>query len=130
METKIHRADYLKKISVSLETGTSAESMDLSSAPIPLQFIYGAGSQGICPFEKSLFGKSAGHTVLLQVESKNYFDYFGHLLESLKDMLPNEPSFFLKVSIDGVHPADNREVIQAIAHGTGSCDCDCGCGCG
>jgi len=128
MSPNNNRVDYLKKITVSMEMGTTKENMDLSSNPINFQFIYGAGAQGICPFEKSLFEKNAGQSVSMKIESTHMNDVFGHLTESLKDMLPNKPSYFLIATIDSIQPVDNREVIQAIAAGTGGCDCGCGCG--
>lgn len=34
---------------------------------------------------------------------------------------------YLKKITVGIEAADNREVVQAMAKGTGSCDCGCGC---
>ena len=129
METKNHRVDYLKKITVSLEMGTSEKDMDLSPAPSEFQFIYNVGAQGICLFEKALFGKHLGETIVLKVNNSNLKELFGHLLPKLSSILPQKSDYFLKSSIVSVDLAENREVVQAIADGTGSCSCDCGCGC-
>jgi len=129
MLEKNNRVDYLKKITVSLEMGTTENRMDLCSEPATYQFIYGAGSHGICLFEKALFGKQPGQTVSLPIESANAHEMFGHLTQSLIKNLPHSDSFFLQATVHAVDTVDNRDVIQAIAEGTGSCDCDCGCGC-
>ena len=127
METKNNAVDYLKKISVSMELGTTKESMDLSSDPITFQFIYGTGAQGICLFEKALFGMNPGQSVSLKIESTNLNDVFGHLTKSLKNILPDRSSFFLKTSIESIHQVEDRDIVHAIAAGTGGCDCGCGC---
>ncbi len=129
MENKDNIVDYLKKITVSLEMGTSAEDMNLSTVPIELQFIYGTGGQGICLFEKVLFGKTSGETIVIPVETTNANELFGHLLPSIGHTFPQKPPFFLKSTDIAIDLAENREVVQAIADGTGSCSCDCGCGC-
>ena len=124
-----NKVDYLKKITVSLEMGTSEKDMDLSSAPGEIQFFDGVGAQGICLFEKALFGKQLGETIVLKVNNSNLNDLFGHLLPTLSSILPQKSDYFLKSSIVSVDSAENREIVQAIADGTGSCGCDCGCGC-
>ncbi len=129
MDTKINSVDYLRKITVSLEMGTSAEEMDLSSASSEFQFIYGVGTQGICLFEKALFGKQPGEAVVLPVEITNVKDFFGHLLPSIRPILPPASFFYLKSNLIAVDLVENREVVQAIADGRGLCACDCGCGC-
>jgi len=130
MSPKNNYVDYLKKITVSVEMGTSEKDMDLSSAPSEFQFIYGVGAQGICLFEKALFGKLPGDSVVLPVADVNWHDIFGHLLSSIRHILPQTSSFFLRLTLLAVDRAESREVVQAIADGTGSCACDCDCGCG
>ena len=134
MNTNTDVIGYMKKVTVTLEAGTSPDSMDLSKQPFPFQFIYGVGTEGVCLFEKSLFEKPSGEEILLQVGPHQTRDVFGHLTQDLINFLPlANTSFYLKATISAVETADNREIVRAIAKGSGSSDCkggcDCGCGC-
>ena len=44
----------LKKVTLSLEAGRSPEAMDLTSQPLPFEFIFGLGTAGLTPFEVEL----------------------------------------------------------------------------
>ena len=134
MNTNTDVTGYMKKITVALEAGTSPDNMDLGKQPFSFQFIYGVGTEGVCLFEKSLFEKPPGEEILLQVDPHQARDVFGHLTQDLINFLPpaNTP-FCLKATISAVETADNRELVRAIAKGSGTIDCqggcDCGCGC-
>ena len=128
MDTNTDVIDYMKKITVSLEAGSSPDSMDLCKHPFSFQFIYGVGSEGVCLFEKALFEKRSGEEILLQVDPHQAGELFGHLKQSLITFLPMAKSFYLKAKITAIEPADNQEIVRAIAKGTGSSDCGCGCG--
>ncbi len=124
------RADvigYMKKVSLSLEAGTTQDSMDLSEQPFSFQFIYGVGTEGVCLFEKALFEKRPGEKILLQVDPHQTGEIFGHLKQRLFNFLPMNRSFYLKSTITAIETADSREIVQALAKGTGSSDCGCGC---
>ena len=118
---------YMKKISVTLETGTSPDNMDLSEHPFSFQFIYGVGAEGVSLFEKALFEKQPGDKSLLQVDPRQAGEIFGHLKQFLINFLPMTAPFYLQTTITTIEAADNREIVEAIAKGTGSSDCGCGC---
>lgn len=127
MNTHTDVIAYMKKITVTLETGTTADKMDLSERPFSFEFIYGVGAQGVCLFEKALFEKRSGEEILLQVNPQQTGEIFGHLKRALINFLPMATPFYLKATITDIQAADNREIVEAIAKGTGSCDCGCGC---
>jgi hypothetical protein len=132
MPTSTITVGNMKKITVAMETGTSPETMDLSKQPVSFQFVYGVGTEGLCLFEKALFGKRPDDEILLQVDPQQIGDMFGHLRQSLKSILPFGTPFYLKTRVTVVETANDRELIRAIAEGSGSgCGdgCDCGCGC-
>jgi hypothetical protein len=118
---------YMKKITVSLEAGKTPDNMHLNEPPLSFQFIYGVGAEGVCLFEKALFEKQSGDEILLQVDPHQSGEIFGHLKQALINFLPMAAPFYLKTTITAIEAADNREIVQAIAKGTGSCDCECGC---
>ena len=64
MHTNTDVIDNMKRITLSLETGPSPNNMK-GSKPVSFQFIYGVGTQGLCLFEKALFGKKIGEETLL-----------------------------------------------------------------
>lgn len=127
MDKNIHTVDNMKKIKLTLETGTSRDSMDLSDQPFSFQFIYGVGSEGLCLFEKALFEKKIGEETVFRVDPHQTSEVFGHLKQSLAFSLPFEATFYLKSTVKAIQTVDNRELIQAIAAGGGSSNCGCGC---
>ena len=129
MKTNSNVIGPMKKITLSLEAGSSSDSMDLSGRPFSFQFIYGVGAQGICLFEKAHFEKQSGDRVLLQVEPHRIDEVFGHLKQALLHFLPGTRPLYLRSTVMSITTADNREVVKAIAQGGGSGSCGCGCGC-
>lgn len=98
------------------------------------EFIFGAASRGLTPFELDLHGRDSGETLELSVPGTKTHDYFGHLHNKVFknrrfSILPE--SFLVKARIIDVRVSEEREIVQAIAHslshtcGNGSCDCGC-----
>lgn len=116
----------LKKVSLILEAGTGPDMSDLSAGPIPFDFVYGAGGQGLCPLEFQLADKKEGEVLSLRIRGEELSALFQHLLNP--PLLPLEAAgdFSLKVTIMRVSAADPREVIKALAE-AGSCGDRC-CG--
>jgi len=132
MSTNPMRVEYLKKISVELEAGTSAATMDLTDGKTHrLDFIYGVGTEGITLFEKAIFEKCPGDEIGIAVPRNQRDDILGHLAQEIETMLPQQPGdFFLKTRVLSVENADEREIIRAVAAGVASDGCGGGCGCG
>ena len=114
----------LKKISLLLEAGTGPEKTDLTAGAIAFEFIFGAGSQGLCPFEFRLADKREGDDLCLRVRGEELVDLFQHL--PLPSLLVQEifGAFYLKAKIMKVSEADPKEVIKAMAE-AGACGDHC-----
>jgi hypothetical protein len=107
----------------------------LPASPVDFSFLYGIGSDGLCPFELALSEKCQGDTLRLMVGAAESREFFGHLLIPLRqafNLRAMPESMWLQIEVTGVTDADNREVVKALAenigHG-GGCGgtCDCGC---
>ncbi len=118
----------LNKVRLSIQ---AAQSNSAASEIISQQyeFIYGIGTSGLSPLEKVLASKSVGDKVQINVTGENWLDLFGHLPRPDRKTLPAGQQWELEVHIHTVTPAENREVIQALANQT-ECGGGCGCGCG
>ena len=122
--------EHLKKITLKLEAGTSPENMNLGSGSSEVEFIFGLGPTGMSPFEYELIDKVEGDKILIHLKRENTPVFFEHLRLPLENLFKDRNEIFLIVKILKIAPADNREVVKAMAdmmaHGHG---CDCGCGC-
>ena len=116
----------LKKISLLLEAGTEPDKTDLTEGPMEFEFIFGAGSQGLCPFEFQLANKKEGDALSMRVRGEELVDLFQHLLMSSLAVLESVGALYLKVKIVRVSEAEPKEVIKAMAE-AGSCGDHC-CG--
>jgi len=129
MKSNKSLVDYLKKVTVTMETGPSPDMTNSNEAGQSFQFVYGIGTQGICLFEKALFGKERGQDILLEVTLDQADDIFGHLKPSLREILPRLFPYYIKATVIAVEKADPHEIVHAMAKGSADCSCDCGCGC-
>jgi hypothetical protein len=119
--------DNLKKISLSIEAGTSANRMDITARPQSMTFIYGLGTTGLTPLEHDLADKSTGDLILVSIRPGELARTFGHLQPFLETELDDTAEVYLRVRIDSIIPAEGREIISAMA-AAAECGCDCGCG--
>ncbi len=119
----------LKKVILSI---TPESSPDGSQPPGPartMNFIFGAGSRGLAPFEYELAGMRIGDTKNIAVEQGKAVDLFDHLYSLFCAAAAPHTASFLRVEIIDIVDADQRELIRAMA-GSASCGDDCNCGCG
>ena len=130
MKTEQPAVNYMKKIGLSIEAGTSQDTMDLTDGPFDFDFIYGAGAGGVTLFEKELFGKCSGDEIIVEVTPTLIDDVLGHLNQSIQRVVSIESPCFLKARVVSVEAPGQREIVQAIAGGIGSEGCGCGGGCG
>jgi hypothetical protein len=132
MRPKMNRVENLKKITLSIQAGTSQDTMDLTSKYPNIEFIFGLGPEGMTPFEYELVDKAEGESVLLHLKKEDFYSFFEHLKPPLTDLFDGRDDIYLKVNIDAVTTAENREIVKAMAgmaaHGGAGCDCGCGCG--
>ena len=128
----MNKIENLKKITLSVQAGTSQDTMNLNPEYPGLEFIFGLGSGGMIPFEYELVDKVEGESVLIQLKREDFHRFFEHLNPPLMDLFDIKNNIYLKVKIDAVTSAENKEIIKAMAdmaaHGGAGCDCGCGCG--
>jgi hypothetical protein len=116
----------LKKVTVGMESGTTANTMDLTPTPIEYAFIFGLGGQGLTPFEMELSGKREGYEVILHLKREDMPVIFQHLSPPFAHLPASLNTIYLKVQVRRVIPADRREVIRALADLTNCGDQCCG----
>jgi len=117
----------LKKITLSIEAGTSANRMDITARPQSMTFVYGLGTTGLTPIEYALADKSTEDVVLVSIRPGELARTFGHLQPPFESRLDDTVEVHLRVRIDNIIPAEGREIISAMA-AAAECGCDCGCG--
>jgi len=125
----------LSKVAVSLRAGDRENDYNLTSGSVDFNFIYGAGSGGLCGLESALYEKGEGDKISLTVQAAGASEIFGHLRMPIYCALgirKQADPVFLEVTVTGVSEADSRELIQSIArgvsHSCGGGSCDGGCG--
>lgn len=127
----MNKVENLKKITLSIQVGTSQDIMDGTVKYPEFKFIFGLGPEGMTPFEYELVDKSEGEDVLIHLKKDNYYRFFEHLNPPLTDLFDKNDEIFLKVNIVSVAPAENREIVKSMAamaaHGQSGGDCGCGC---
>jgi hypothetical protein len=126
----MNKVENLKKITLSIQAGTSQDTMDFTQKYPEIEFIFGLGQEGMTPFEYELADKAEGESVLLHLKKEDFSSFFEHLYLPLMDLVDVRNDVYLKVKIDAVTPAENKEIIKAMAdmaaHGGAACDCGCG----
>ena len=124
------KVENLKKVKLSMEAGTTAERMDLTPTALEYEFIFGIGSDGMCPFEYQLINKNEGDIVLLRLKKEEIHLFLGHLQPPILNLLEEKKSIYINVKIAKIEQADSKEVVKALAKlASHAGDCDCGCGC-
>lgn len=116
----------LKKISLMLEAGTGPGKTDLTAKPIPFEFIFGVGAQGLSPFELELADRKEGDGLSIPVKREEQSDFFQHLFVPALTMPESTGAFYLKVKILKVSESDPKEVIKAMAEAAACADHCCG----
>jgi hypothetical protein len=126
----MNKVENLKKVTIELQAGKTADNMDLEPATGNFEFLFGIGPGGMCPFEYQLANKAAGEEISMQLKKKETYRIFEHLHLPIMKLFDEYDSLYLKVKILKIEQADAREVVKALA-ATASHDhgCDCGCGC-
>ncbi len=124
------KVENLKKVTLRVEAGKTAELMDLIPKALEFEFIFGIGPAGMCPFEYQLVNKNEGEMVLLHLKKEEIQPFLGHLQLPVLDLLEENSSFYLNAKIAKIEQPDSKEVIKALAElasHAGGCDCGCGC---
>ena len=123
----------LKKLYLLLRVGSSEQEYNYTPEPVPFDFIYGIGHQGITPFEKLLTSLNEGESTsfaLQRAELQQFFGKQAHQLRQVTGMHLVPEQLYFEVQLTECLEPEPREMVQAmaktIAHGCGG-GCDCGC---
>ena len=117
---------HFKKVHLSLETGRTHDSMDLTLTPLRFDFIYGLGIEGLTPFEYELAERAVGETFVLSVSKGHIPELFGHLAFLLPALPEESEPFYMRIGLLRMSPVDPREIIRSMAETTGCGDHCCG----
>jgi hypothetical protein len=99
--------------------------MEWDGQQTPYEFIFGIGTGGLCPFEFDLAGKGVGHESEYHLRRAELSGVFQHLTPPVF-LCAIPDAFTLKVRVVKIVPADQREVVKAMAEAS-SCGSHC-CG--
>ena len=124
METE--KIDLLKKITLSVEAGTAPDSTDLNTQSSQIEFIYGLGVSGLTPFELQLADRTVGEEIQFLINREEIPQVFQHLLLLPLNLPDDLQTFHLRLKVLKVIPADQREVIKALAEIANCEDFCCG----
>ena len=122
----MEKIESLKKVTLSIEAGTTPESMDLTPQPSLFEFIYGLGSRGLAPIEFQLADKTVEDEVRLQIRGEEIPQVFQHLILPPIKIFEGVDVLYLRFRVIKIFPADQREVIKALAEIAGCGDDCCG----
>lgn len=116
----------LRKIRLILEAGTGPGKTDLTAEPIPFEFIFGVGAQGLSPFEFELADRKQGDGFSIPVKGGERSEFFQHLFVPALSMPEGKGALYLKIKILKVSESDPKEVIKAMAEAAACADHCCG----
>lgn len=117
----------LKKVTLSLEAGTTENKIDLTSGPNPWELVVGTGTKGFTPFEYELLGKKVGDIIKLEIHTRGMGEMFGHMDIPLPQSARDFETFFLNARIDRIEDVDQAGLVRAMAGAVRDCGRDC-CG--
>ena len=118
--------EALRKISVVFEAGSAEGRTDTELDPKRAEFIFGIGTTGLTALEAKLAGKQVGDTVAFSLDPGQLPAVAGHLCRHMPKIPDGGDPVYLRVRIEDVRVADNREVVKAMAD-TSACGEGC-CG--
>ena len=134
MEDSRIAVENLKRVKITVQAGSSPETMDIVPEPVNFEFIFGLGTSGLTPFEFSLANKHRDDEVILHINLRDIPETFAHIDLPILQDLPEKDSIYLKTIIADIQPAAGRELIKAMAEMGGcgggdgnSCGCCCCC---
>jgi hypothetical protein len=109
------KVGFPKRIALSYEVGTRPDAADVTSKPCTFEFVYGIGPEGLSMLERELADKQVGETIMVYQQPGHLSDLFGHLALPHLGLEHGTDSCYLKVKVVKIIPADQTEVIKAMA---------------
>jgi len=120
------KVEPLKKITLTMTAGKESLALGPTAEAVPMEFVYGIGPNGLTPFEYALADAAIGDTVTLHVKRGEYGHIFGHIQMMLPEWPADEPDLYVRVRVERIEPAGQREVIRAMAEASNCGDTCCG----
>ena len=114
----------LKKIGLTVQAGSKRDDMNIVSDPIVFELIFGIGTEGLTPFEFELAGKGVGDVIILHLNRSQIQDSFQHIQLPPHALSGGCSELYFKFKIINISPAENREIVSAMA-----AVANCGNGC-
>ena len=114
----------LKKIGLTVQAGSKRDDMNIVSDLMVFELIFGIGTEGLTPFEFELAGKRVGDVIILHLNRSQIQDSFQHIHLPLPTLPEGCSELFFTFKITSVSPAEDREIVSAIA-----AVANCGDGC-
>lgn len=115
----------IKKIQATIQATGAKGDQNAFSESCHIEFIYGVGIEGLTPFEAKISDLSKGDEIQFSVKPEAVSETFGRLtciLPPLNNDTISDVHFH--ISITGMHPASDRDIVKAMA------ECaSCGEGC-
>jgi hypothetical protein len=109
------KVGFPKKISLSYEVVARPDAADVTFGPYTFEFVYGIGPEGLSMLERELADKQVGETIIVHQQPGHLSDLFGHLALPYLGLEHGTDSCYLKVKVVKIIPADQKEVIRAMA---------------
>ena len=107
--------EALKKVTLAVRVGTSPEDKDLTPEPVPFDFIFGIGREGLTLFECELVDKRLGDVFHVALERPALREFLQHVILPPLNVAENSDTLYLEFRVIGIGPADQKEVIKALA---------------
>ncbi len=124
MSEQLEIIDNLKKVRLLLKALIEDEGSKSTGVEEPYEFIFGIGSEGLSPIEMKLRGLKRGDELTFETAKDKWRELFGHLHSPSLPGLEKNSQIALKISVEDVGPAEQREIVQAMSGAT-TCGSDC-----
>lgn len=119
------RIGPLEKVTLLMEARGDRGDSAATREEVRFEFIYGIGPQGLTPFEFELSSRKSGDELSIGLTKGDMEAFFQHLIPPF-NLRETEEAFSIRVRVIDVAPADQREVIQAMAEAASCADHCCG----
>lgn len=126
--------EFPSRVTIAMKTDKAAPLSGKPEQTIHFDFIWGIGLNGLTDFELALLKKKQGEKVSFTLHPETVHGIFEHLASHVLPLCGSGGESCVTAWIEKIEPANNRDVVKAIAglkEGGGGCGCggDGGCGC-
>jgi len=127
MANTAEKIDTLRKVRLRMEVVQEGQGKEeCVRGPGEYAFVFGVGSGGLSPLEMAIQGKADGDEMLFSVPEEGWEAFFEHLPIPEPAFIDLQANERLRLTVESVVHADQREIVQAMAEAA-ACGSDC-CG--